>query len=45
VKLGWAFINIMNVVHHCGILHDLFEDNIMFHFPTNKPDVLVHRCV
>jgi hypothetical protein len=45
VKLAWAFISIMNVVHHCGILPNLFKDNIMFHFLTNKPNVLVHRCV
>ncbi len=33
VKLAWAFINIMNVVHHCGILHnDLSKDNIMLFF-------------
>ncbi len=33
VKLVWAFINILNVVHHFGILHnDLSKDNIMLHF-------------
>jgi hypothetical protein len=34
VKLAWAFINIMNVVHHCEILHnDLSKDHIycIFH--------------
>ncbi len=41
VKLAWAFINIMNVVHHYGIFHnDLSKDNIMLHFLVNKPDVL-----
>ncbi len=41
MKLAWAFINIMNVVHHCGILHnDLSKDNIMLHFLANKPNVL-----
>jgi hypothetical protein len=37
VKLVWAFINIMNVVHHFGILHnDLSKDNIMLHFSLDK---------
>jgi hypothetical protein len=37
VKLAWAYINIMNVVHHCEILHNnLSKDNIMFHFPLDK---------
>ncbi len=41
VKLAWAFINIMNVVHHCKILHnDLSKDNIMLHFLVDKPDVV-----
>ncbi len=31
----------MNVVHHCGILHnDLAKDNIMLHFLANKLDVV-----
>jgi hypothetical protein len=30
---------IMNVVHHCGILHnDLSKDNIMLHFSPNELD-------
>jgi hypothetical protein len=34
-------MNIMNVVHHFGIMHnDLSKDNIMLHFLTYKPDVM-----
>jgi tRNA A-37 threonylcarbamoyl transferase component Bud32 len=34
-------MNIMNVVHRFGILHnDLSKDNIMLHFLTYKPDVM-----
>ncbi len=40
MKLAWAFINIMNVVHHFGILHDLSNDNIMLHFLLDKLDVV-----
>jgi hypothetical protein len=41
VKLAWAFINIMNAIHHCGILHNnLFKDNAMLHFPQDKLDVV-----
>jgi hypothetical protein len=40
VKLAWAFINIMSVVHHFGILHNLSKDNIMLHFLLNKLDVV-----
>jgi serine/threonine protein kinase len=41
VKLAWAFIDIMNAVHHCKILHnDLSKDNIMLHFLIDKPDVV-----
>jgi RIO-like serine/threonine protein kinase len=41
VKLAWAFINIMNVIHHFGILHkDLSKNNIMLHFLLYKPDVV-----
>ncbi len=41
VKLAWALINIMNAIHHCGILHNnLSKDNIMLHFPLNKLDVV-----
>jgi hypothetical protein len=40
VKLAWAFINIMNVIHHCGILHNLTKDNIMLHFSQDKLDVV-----
>ncbi len=41
VKLAWAFINIMNVLYHCGILHnDLSKDNIRLHFLLDKPDVV-----
>ncbi len=37
VKLAWAFINIMNAVHHRGILHnDLSKDHIMLHLPLDK---------
>jgi hypothetical protein len=41
VKLAWAFINIMNAVHHYEILHnDLSKDNIMLHFSLDKPNVV-----
>jgi hypothetical protein len=40
VKLAWAFINIMNIVHHCGILHNLYKDNIMLHLLVDKLDVV-----
>ncbi len=41
VKLGWAFINIMNAIHHSIILHnDLSKEKIMLHFPPNKPNVM-----
>jgi serine/threonine protein kinase len=41
MKLAWAFINIMNAIHHCGVLHnDLSKDNIMLHFLANKLDVV-----
>ncbi len=41
VKLAWAFINIMNAVYHCGILHNnLSKDNIRLHFLLDKPDVV-----
>jgi hypothetical protein len=40
VKLAWAFINLMNVVHHSKILHNLFKDNIILHFSLNKPNVM-----
>jgi serine/threonine protein kinase len=41
VKLAWALINIMNVIHHCGILHnDLSKDNIMLHFSPDKLNVM-----
>jgi hypothetical protein len=45
VKLAWAFISIMNVVHHSGILHNLSKDNIMLYFPTKKlDDVYIGMC-
>jgi RIO-like serine/threonine protein kinase len=41
VKLAWAFISIMNVIHHCGISYnDLSKYNIMLHFSINKPNVV-----
>jgi RIO-like serine/threonine protein kinase len=41
VKLAWAIMNIMNAIHHYGILHnDLSKNNIMLHFPTNKSNVV-----
>jgi serine/threonine-protein kinase RIO1 len=41
MTLAWAFINIMNAVHHCEILHnDLSKDNIMLHFSSDKPNVV-----
>jgi serine/threonine protein kinase len=40
-KLAWAFINIMNVIHHSRILHnDLSKDNIMLQILPNKLDVV-----
>jgi hypothetical protein len=45
VKLAWTFINIMNVIHHCKILHNyLSKDNTMLHFSLDKPNV-VYICV
>ncbi len=39
VKLAWAFINIINAIHHFGILHNhLSKDNIMLHFLLDKPN-------
>jgi tRNA A-37 threonylcarbamoyl transferase component Bud32 len=41
VKLAWAFINIINAIHHFGILHDdLSKDNIMLHFLLDKPNFM-----
>jgi hypothetical protein len=41
VKMAWAFMNIMNAVHHNGILHnDLWKDNILLHFLLNKLDIV-----
>ncbi len=41
MKTTWAFVNIMNVIHHNRILHDdLSKDHIMLHFPPNKLDVV-----
>jgi hypothetical protein len=42
VKLAWAaFMNMVNAIHHFRILHDdLLKDNIMLHFPINKPNVV-----
>ncbi len=41
MKSAWAFINIANIIHYCGILHnDLSKDNIMLHFLTNKRNVV-----
>ncbi len=41
MKLAWAFINIMNAIHCCGILHnDLSKDNIILHFLTDKLNVV-----
>ncbi len=45
MELAWALINIMNVIHCCGILHyDLSKDNIMLHFSPNKLDI-VYICM
>ncbi len=46
VKLAWAFINIMNVIHHCEILHnDLSKDNIILYFLVDKPNVVyIGKC-
>ncbi len=41
VKMVWAFMNIMNAVHHNGILHnDLWKHNILLHFLLNKLDIV-----
>jgi hypothetical protein len=41
VKLAWAFINIINEVHHYGILHNnLSKNNNMLHLSIDKPDVM-----
>jgi hypothetical protein len=41
VKMTWAFMNIMNVVHRSEILHnDLSKDNIMLHLLPNKLNVV-----
>jgi len=40
VKLAWAFMNIMNAVHHCEIFHNDFSKDIMLHFPCNKSNVV-----
>jgi hypothetical protein len=42
MNLAWAFLNIMNVVHHYGILYNDLKskDNITFHFLINKLDVV-----
>jgi tRNA A-37 threonylcarbamoyl transferase component Bud32 len=41
VKLAWAFINIINTLHHFEILHnDLSNDNIMLHFLPDKPNFM-----
>jgi RIO-like serine/threonine protein kinase len=41
VKITWAFVNIMNVVYHNGILHnDLSKENIMLHLSPNKSNVV-----
>jgi hypothetical protein len=47
MKLAWAFINNMNVIHHFGILdNDLSKDNIMLQFLLNKLDVVyINMCV
>ncbi len=45
VKLAWEFINIMDIIHQFGILHnDLSKDNIMLHFLLNKLDVYIGVC-
>jgi hypothetical protein len=41
VKLAWAFINIMNAVHHCRILHNnLSKNNNMLHLSIDKLNVM-----
>jgi hypothetical protein len=40
VKLAWTFLNIMNAIHHCEILHNLSQDHIMLHFPLDQLDVV-----
>jgi hypothetical protein len=39
--LAWTFINIMNALHHSWVLHnEVFKDNIMLHFLSNKANVV-----
>jgi hypothetical protein len=46
VKLAWAFINIMNLVHHCGILHkQLVQEQHYVASFGRQTKCYVHRCV
>jgi hypothetical protein len=40
VKMAWAFINIMNALHHSGILHNDLLKDLMLHFSLDKLDVM-----
>jgi len=40
VKMTWAFINIMNVVHHTRILHNDLLKDLMLHFSFDKLNVV-----
>jgi hypothetical protein len=45
VKMIWAFMNILNVVHHDGISHnDLWKGHHVAFF-TQQPIYCVHWCV
>ena len=38
-ELAWTFLNTMNNVHYCYILHnDMSPDNVLLHFPPNSKD-------
>jgi len=40
-EVGMGIHKHINVIHHSIILHnDLSKENIMLHFPPNKPDVM-----
>jgi hypothetical protein len=41
VQVAWTFMNIMNVIHHAVRFCTMtLKDNIMLHFPCDKPNVV-----
>ncbi len=39
--MAWTFMNIMNVIHHVvRFCTRTLKDNIMLHFPFDKPNVV-----